>query len=155
MQIQLWCIGKTSDKYIQQGIDVFVKRLKHYCKFELVIVKDVKATKSANDLKSLEAAQILKSILPTDHLILLDEKGKQYSSELFAEEIEKLQLRSIKRLIFVVAGAYGADEQLKQRANSMLSLSKMTFSHQMIRLFFVEQLYRAHTIIKNEKYHNS
>lgn len=155
MQIQLWCIGKTSDKYIQQGIDVFVKRLKHYCKFELVIVKDVKATKSANDLKSLEAEQILKSILPTDHIILLDEKGKQYSSELFAEEIEKLQLRSIKRLIFVVAGAYGADEQLKQRANSMLSLSKMTFSHQMIRLFFVEQLYRAHTIIKNEKYHNS
>lgn len=155
MQVELWCIGKTNEKYLQQGIDIFTKRLKHYCRFKMEIIKDVKATKSAEDLKSLEADQVLKSLQATDHFILLDEKGKQYSSEKFAEHIEKLQLRSIKRLVFLVAGAYGAHDRLKQRADGLLSFSEMTFSHQMIRLFFVEQLYRAHTIIKNEKYHNS
>ena len=155
MQIQLWCIGKTSEKYLQQGIDIYTKRLSHYCKFKLEIIKDVKPQKSNEELKQLEAEQVMKYLLPTDYLMLLDEKGKEYSSEDFAAALGHMQLRSIKRVVFVVAGAYCAHETLINRADQKLSLSQMTFSHQMIRLFFTEQLYRAYTILRNEKYHNS
>lgn len=155
MQVQLWCIGKTSEKYLQQGIDIYTKRLSHYCKFKMEIIKDVKPQKDPEMLKQLEADQVTKNLLPTDYLMLLDEKGKEYSSEDFAAALGQMQLRSIKRVVFVVAGAYGAHESLIARADQKLSLSQMTFSHQMIRLFFTEQLYRAYTILRNEKYHNS
>ena len=115
----------------------------------------MKPQKSNEELKQLEAEQVMKYLLPTDYLMLLDEKGKEYSSEDFAAALGHMQLRSIKRVVFVVAGAYGAHETLINRADQKLSLSQMTFSHQMIRLFFTEQLYRAYTILRNEKYHNS
>lgn len=155
MKVELWYIGKTSEKYLQNGISIYTKRLKHYCNFTEVCIKDVKGFKSPDDLKHKEAESVLSKLSADDYLILLDEKGKRYSSEKLASFIEKLQLHSTKRVIFLVAGAFGAHETLKNRAQLMLSLSDMTFSHQMIRLFIVEQIYRAFTIIKNEKYHNS
>lgn len=155
MQIELWCIGKTSDKYLQQGMDIYTKRLKHYCKYKTVVIKDVKAQRDPNVLKELEAEQVLRLLQPADYLMLLDERGRQYTSEDFAAALGQMQLRSIRRVIFLVAGAYGAHQKLIDRADQKLSLSLMTFSHQMIRLFFVEQLYRAYTILRNEKYHNS
>ena len=155
MQVQFWCIGKTNEKYLQQGIDIYAKRLSHYCRFDLEIIKDVKPQKDAEVLKQLEAEQVLKMLHPTDYLMLLDEKGKEYTSEEFAIALGQMQLRSLKRVVFLVAGAYGAHQSLIDRADHKLSLSKMTFSHQMIRLFFTEQLYRAYTILRNEKYHNN
>lgn len=155
MQIQFWCIGKTNEKYLQSGIDIYSKRLSHYTRFKMEIIKDVKPQKDPELLKQMEAEQVLKMLQPTDYLMLLDEKGKEYSSEEFSVALGQMQLRSIKRVVFLVAGAYGAHRKLLDRADQKLSLSQMTFSHQMIRLFFVEQLYRAFTILKNEKYHNS
>lgn len=155
MQVEFWCIGKTNEKYLQQGIDIYQKRLKHYCRFKLVVIKDVKTQKDSETLRQLEAEQVLKQLHPTDYLMLLDEKGKEYSSEDFASALGLMQVRAIKKVVFLVAGAYGAHQQLIDRADQKLSLSQMTFSHQMIRLFFVEQLYRAYTILRNEKYHNS
>lgn len=155
MKVELWYIGKTSEKYLQNGISIYTKRLKHYCNFTEVCIKDVKGGMSSDELKQKEAESVIGKLSADDYLILLDEKGKRLSSEKLASHIEKLQLHSTKKVIFLVAGAFGAHETLKNRAQLMLSLSDMTFSHQMIRLFIVEQIYRAFTIIKNEKYHNS
>ena len=155
MKIEFWYIGKTNEKYLTQGISIFEKRLTHYCKYNTVCLKDVKAGQNANETKQREADMILAKLGPSDTFILLDEIGEQFSSEKFSKVIEKLQLNSSKRIVFLVAGAFGASESLQKRADKMLSLSKMTFSHQMIRLFFLEQLYRAFTIIRNEKYHNA
>jgi len=155
MKIEFWYIGKTNEKYLIQGMDIFRKRLKHYCNFKEVLLKDVKPGHNALETKARESEMILSKISNGDYLILLDEAGKEFSSEKFAAKIEQFQLRSTQKIIFLVAGAFGADKALKERANLLLSLSKMTFSHQMVRLFFLEQLYRAFTIIKNEKYHNS
>lgn len=154
MKIEFWYIGKTNEKYLQQGISIFEKRLKHYCKFSSSCIKDVKPGQTSNETKSRECDVILAKLSPADFLILLDEKGEMFSSEKFAKQIEKLQMQSSKRIIFLIAGAFGASDKLQQRADKMLSLSKMTFSHQMIRVFFLEQLYRAFTILRNEKYHN-
>ena len=154
MKIEFWYIGKTNEKYLAQGMTIFEKRLKHYCKFSSICIKDVKPGQNSTETKAREADLILSKISPSDHLILLDEKGEMYSSEKFAGQLNKLQMNASKRIIFLVAGAFGADEKLKNRADKLLSLSKMTFSHQMIRLFFLEQLYRAFTILRNEKYHN-
>lgn len=154
MKVEFWYIGKTNEKYLDQGIKIFEKRLKHYCKFTSVCIKDVKPGQNALETKKKECEVILSKLLSSDYFILLDENGEMFTSEQFAIQISKMQIQGSKRIVFLVAGAFGADDQLKERANKIISLSKMTFSHQMIRLFFVEQLYRAFTILRNEKYHN-
>jgi 23S rRNA (pseudouridine1915-N3)-methyltransferase len=155
MKFELWWIGKTNEKYLNTGIDIFAKRIKNYYHFQMVELKDVKSVANPNILMRKESETILKRIDHRDFLILLDEKGQSYSSLTFANMIEKLLHRSnFKKIVFLIAGAYGANDSLKERANLQLSLSELTFSHQMIRLIFLEQLYRACTIIKNEKYHN-
>mgnify|MGYP003556308100 FL=1 len=153
MKIEFWVLGKTSFKYLDQVIQDYEKRLKRFTDFQIVIIPDIKA----NDPKTFitkEAKQILERIKPEDQLILLDDKGKSFTSLEFAEEIEKRQMLQQKKIIFLVGGAYGFDESIYKRSNAMLSLSSMTFSHQIIRLIFLEQLYRAFTIIKGLPYHH-
>lgn len=157
MKTELWVIGKTNEKYLQQGCAIYEKRLQHYLPFQYLIIPDVRQAGKLNpaQLKAKEAENILKQLNPDDHLILLDERGKTYTSEAFARQIDKWLQLSKKRLIFLVGGAYGFDESLYQRSDAKLALSDMTFSHQMIRLFMLEQLYRGMTILRNEPYHNS
>jgi 23S rRNA (pseudouridine1915-N3)-methyltransferase len=156
MTIKLLTIGKTDDNSLQGLIDTYVKRLGHYNKFELEIIPDLKKTKNLNteQQKVMEGKNILDRVNTSDFLVLLDENGRQYSSEGFSEYIQKRLNSGMKQLIFVVGGPYGFSEEVYQRANGKISLSKMTFSHQMVRLFFTEQLYRAFTILKNEPYHH-
>ncbi len=154
MKIEFWYIGKTNEKYLNQGMSIFEKRLGHYCKFSTICLKDVKPGQNAEQTKQREYDLIDSKLSTSDYLILLDEIGEMYTSQKFSKVIEKLQLNPSKKIIFLVAGAFGAHKLLQKRADKMLSLSQMTFSHQMIRLFFLEQLYRAFTIIRNEKYHN-
>ena len=155
MKIELWVVGKTAFKYLDEGILLYEKRLRHYTPFELVILPDVKNPPLSTDaLKTKEGEVILNKLTKDDVLILLDENGKQQTSIEFSKFIENQQISSAKRLVFQIGGAFGFSEGVYNRANFKLSLSKMTFSHQMIRLFFAEQLYRAFTIIKGEKYHN-
>ena len=156
MKISLFFTGKTSFDFIEKGITEYEKRIKRYVNFEIKIIKDVKVGKKMPPgvLKKKEGEHILKELKDSDFLILLDEKGKQYTSREFAKFIENNTITGTKRLVFVVGGAFGFSEAVYKRANSKLSLSKMTFSHQPIRLLFAEQLYRAFTIIKGEPYHN-
>jgi 23S rRNA (pseudouridine1915-N3)-methyltransferase len=154
MKIALLDIGKTNEKYLETGIDIYIQRLKHYVTFDHITLKDVKSVGDIKQLKILEGKQFLTQVTQDDFVILLDERGKEYTSLQWSAEIEKFQLKSIKRLVFIIGGAYGFSEEVYTRANLKMSLSQLTFSHQMIRLFFVEQLYRAYTIIKGEKYHN-
>ncbi|HLS37534.1 MAG TPA: 23S rRNA (pseudouridine(1915)-N(3))-methyltransferase RlmH [Sphingobacterium bovisgrunnientis] len=156
MKITLVCIGKTDDKYIQEGIDKYNKRLKHYITFNIVVLPDVKNVKnlSQSQQKEKEAELFNKHIQNTDYVVLLDERGKEYSSIEFSSFLEKKMIASVQHIVFLVGGPYGFSEEIKQRANSLVSLSKMTFSHQMVRLFFVEQIYRAYTIMKGEPYHH-
>ena len=156
MNIKLLVVGKTDEGSLQGLIDTYAKRLNHYIKFELEILPDIKNTKSLSveQQKLKEGKMILEKMSPSDYLVLLDENGKQFSSEAFSEFIQKRLNSGMKQLIFVVGGPYGFSEEVYARAQSKLSLSKMTFSHQMVRLFFVEQLYRAFTILKNEPYHH-
>lgn len=155
MKIELWVIGKTAFKYLDEGIALYEKRLKHYVNFDLVVLPDIKNPPlSIEALKTKEGELILAKLTKDDYLILLDEKGKQLTSIDFSTFIEQQQINAVKRVIFQIGGAFGFSEAVYARANREVSLSKMTFSHQMIRLFFVEQLYRAFTIIKGEKYHN-
>ncbi|MES2426184.1 MAG: 23S rRNA (pseudouridine(1915)-N(3))-methyltransferase RlmH [Bacteroidota bacterium] len=156
MKITFLTVGKTEDAYLKDGIDKYVKRLKHYTKLELVDLPELKNTKALTEQqqKTKEAELILKKISPLDHVILLDEKGMELTSKQFATFIDKKSINSTSSLVFVVGGPYGFDSSVYERANDKLSLSRMTFSHQMIRLFFTEQLYRAYTIIKGEPYHH-
>ncbi len=156
MTIKLVCIGKTDKKELEELIDIYSNRLQHYIKFEFEVIPDLKKTKNLdeNQQKSKEGELILSGIQNSDFLVLLDENGKQFSSETFSEYIQKRMNTGLKRLIFVIGGPYGFSEEVYKRANSKVSLSKMTFSHQMVRLFFTEQLYRAFTILKNEPYHH-
>ena len=156
MTIKLVCIGKTDKGELSELISVYKNRLKHYVKFEMEIIPDIRNTKNIDEQlqKQKEGELILKDIENSDFLVLLDEQGKQYTSMNFSEFLQKRMNTGLKRLIFVVGGPYGFSEELYKRANSKVSLSKMTFSHQMVRLFFVEQLYRAFTILKNEPYHH-
>jgi len=156
MTIKLLTIGKTDDKQLQTLIDTYVKRLEHYNRFELEIIPDLKKTRNLTieQQKVMEGKLILDKVITSDFLVLLDENGKQYSSEGFSEYIQKRLNSGMKQLIFVVGGPYGFSEEVYQRANGKVSLSKMTFSHQMVRLFFVEQIYRAFTILRNEPYHH-
>lgn len=156
MKITLLAIGKTDDAYIIEGIDKYLKRLKHYIKFEIVIIPDLKNTKnlSEEEQKTKEAELFFKCIQPADQLAILDEKGTEFSSLQFADYINKRMIGSVQNLVFLIGGPYGFDQSIYQRTNYKISLSKMTFSHQMIRLFFVEQVYRAFTILKGEPYHH-
>ena len=156
MTIKLVCIGKTDKKELETLIKIYSDRLQHYIKFEFEIIPDLKKTKNLdeNQQKSKEGELILSGFQNSDFVILLDENGKQFNSESFSEYIQKRMNTGLKRLIFVIGGPYGFSEEVYQRADSKISLSKMTFSHQMVRLFFTEQLYRAFTILKNEPYHH-
>ena len=140
---------------MQQGLDEYVKRLRHYVDFSVEVIPDIKAGKKASDeLCKQEGDAILSRLELSDWLILLDEGGKSYTSRQFASQLQKWMNASPKRLVFVVGGAYGFTEAVRQRSNALLSLSQLTFTHQMVRPIFAEQLYRAFTILRGEKYHN-
>ena len=156
MKIVLLAIGKTKEQYLIEGISQYQKRLNHYTQFELLEIPNIKNANNLSDFELLrkEGELIFQQLQPSDHLVLLDDKGKDFTSSKFAEKLQGWMLSSKKRLVFVVGGAYGFSEQVYQRGNEKLSLSKMTFSHQMVRLFFVEQIYRGYTILNNEPYHH-
>jgi len=156
MKIKLLAIGKTDDKNLKQLIDVYQNRLKHYIKFELEVIPDIKNAKnlSENQQKEKEGELILAKLQPTDQLILLDDKGKHYTSIEFSQFLQKKMNSGIKQLVLVIGGPYGFSDAVYKKAQGKLSLSKMTFSHQMIRLFIVEQIYRGFTILRNEPYHH-
>lgn len=157
MKITLLCIGKTDQSYLITGMEKYLKRLKHYIDFKLIILSDIKARKnlSAAQQKEKEAVLIVKHIQPTDQVILLDENGNNYSSVEFASFIEKKMINSVTNLVFVIGGPYGFDQSIYEQAHFKIALSRMTFSHQMIRLFFLEQMYRALSIIRHEPYHHA
>ena len=156
MRITFIVTGKTEDKYLIEGMEKYLTRIKHYIGFKVIEIPELKNTKSLTreQQKWREAELIAKHLVPTDQLILLDENGKEFSSVSFADYLNKKMLASVQNLVFVVGGPYGFDKSLEQRAREKISLSKMTFSHQMVRLFFVEQIYRAFTILKGEPYHH-
>ena len=156
MTIQLITIGKTDNKQLTSLIDDYIKRLGYYIKFSLDIIPDIKNSKNLSEVqqKQKEGELILKKISTTDTLILLDENGKQFDSVDFSSYLQKHMNSGIKQLVFVIGGPYGLSEDVYKKSNGKLSLSKMTFSHQMIRLFFIEQLYRGFTILRNEPYHH-
>lgn len=156
MEITLITVGKTSIKYVIAGITEYVGRLKHYVPFRILELPDVKRTSGMTEQKQkiAEGEKILSNLNPSDFVVLLDERGKQYRSLEFASFIEKQMLSGRKRLVFVVGGPYGFSEEVYARADSKLSLSLMTFNHEMVRLFFVEQIYRAMSILNNEPYHH-
>jgi 23S rRNA (pseudouridine1915-N3)-methyltransferase len=155
MKISIWSIGKTNEPYLQTGIEKYLLRLKHYTKLQYEEFKDIKQGQTADETKKRESELFMSKLKKEDVVILLDEQGKQYDSKGFADFIEQQTIHAGKHMVFIVGGAFGHHDILKKRADHLLSLSKMTFSHQMVRFFFAEQLYRAYTIIKNEKYHNT
>jgi len=156
MKITLLTVGKTDKEWVKNGLDIYASRLKHYIPFSLVEIPELKnvSSLSKEQIKIREGELILKNIRPSDDLILLDERGKEYSSMELAKVIQDKISYAGKDMVFVTGGAYGFSEAVYARANSKLSLSRMTFSHQMVRTIFVEQLYRAFTIIKGEPYHH-
>ena len=156
MKICLLVIGKTDEDYLQKGIELFFKRIPHYISFEMKTISDIKNSKnlSEDQQKEKEGDLILQQINTSDELFLLDEQGMEVSSTEFAHFLEKKMISGIKRLVFVIGGPYGFSQNVYSRANGKVSLSKMTFSHQMVRLIFLEQLYRAMTILKGEPYHH-
>ncbi len=156
MNIKITSIGKTDEKSLEVLIEKYTKRLGHYIKFEFQVIPNIKNRKNLSIAlqKEKEGTLLLKSLENTDVVVLLDENGKEYTSVLFSKFIAKKMLSGCKQLVFFIGGPYGFSKEVYQRVNQKISLSKMTFSHQMIRLFFVEQLYRAFTILKNEPYHH-
>jgi 23S rRNA (pseudouridine1915-N3)-methyltransferase len=156
MKITFLTIGKTEDKYLLEGMEKYLKRLKHYIPFKVLELPELKNTKnlSEDQQKTREAELIFKNISNTDHLVLLDENGVNYSSVQFSGFLNKKMIGSVQHLVFVVGGPYGFSNEVYNRAQEKISLSKMTFSHQMVRLFFIEQVYRAFTIMKGEPYHH-
>lgn len=156
MKITLLVVGKTTDSYINKLIDNYLGRLKFYTDFSIQVIPELKNSKSLrqDEQKEKEGEQILKQVADADDVILLDEHGKEFTSVEFSQQINKRALAGKRKVYFVVGGPYGFSQKVYDRANSLISFSKMTFSHQMIRLFFVEQLYRAYTIIKGEPYHH-
>lgn len=156
MKITLLTVGKTDRDWVRQGLDIYVSRLKHYIPFTLTEIPELKnvSALSKEQIKVKEGELILKNVRPTDDLILLDEHGKEYSSVQLAKILQDKISYECKDIVFVIGGAYGFSDAVYARANSKLSLSKMTFSHQMVRAIFAEQLYRAFTIMKGEPYHH-
>jgi 23S rRNA (pseudouridine1915-N3)-methyltransferase len=156
MNIKLLTIGKTDNKALQSLIDDYTKRLSFYIKFDLEIIPDIKNVKnlSESQQKEKEGELILAKLTATDQLILLDEKGTTFSSVGFSDYLQKKMNSGAKTLVFVIGGPYGFSDEVYQKAQGKISLSLMTFSHQMVRLFFIEQLYRGFTILRNEPYHH-
>jgi 23S rRNA (pseudouridine1915-N3)-methyltransferase len=156
MRILLLQVDKTQDSYLSEGIDIYAKRLKNYTAFEINTINVPKAVRqrTVGEQKTEEGRLILGQLSGEDQVILLDENGKTFSSQEFSGFIARKQNASVKRLVFIIGGPFGFDQQVYNRANGSVSLSRMTFSHQMVRLFFTEQLYRAFTILKGEKYHH-
>ena len=156
MNIKLLAIGKTDNKNLQSLIDEYTKRLGFYVKFDLEIIPDIKNVKNLSEAqqKEKEGELILSKLIPTDQLILLDENGKEFSSVGFSEFLQKKMNAGIKTLVFVIGGPYGFSEGVYKAAQGKVSLSQMTFSHQMVRLFVIEQIYRSFTILRNEPYHH-
>ena len=156
MKITLLTVGKTDKDWVKQGIDIYASRMKHYFPFTIVEIPELKnaSSLSQEQIKTKEGELILKNIKPTDDVILLDERGKEFSSMEFAKTLQDKISYTGKDSVFVIGGAYGFAEAVRQRSNSKISLSRMTFSHQMVRAIFVEQLYRAFTIMKGEPYHH-
>ena len=156
MKIVLVVVGKTNEKYLIEGISDYQKRLKIYTNFEIVEILNIKNAKnfSEKELMKKEGEMILKQINTSDYLVLLDDQGNHFKSPIFAEKLQQWMISGKKRLVFVVGGAYGFSHEVYNRGNEKLSLSRMTFSHQMVRLFFAEQLYRGYTILNNEPYHH-
>lgn len=156
MKITLLVIGKTGASYLREGIAAYEKRLSHYVPFELKVLPDVKAVKNMTfqQQKEAEGAVFLAQIAPGDCVVLLDERGKEMTSRDFSTYLDRKMITVSKNLVFIIGGPYGFSEEVYRRANEKLSLSKMTFSHEMIRMFFVEQIYRAMTILRGEPYHH-
>jgi 23S rRNA (pseudouridine1915-N3)-methyltransferase len=156
MNIILTVIGKTDNSFVAEGYEEYFKRIKRYLKFEFKVIRDIKNSGSLDEnvQKKMEGEKILEGITSSDIIVLLDENGKEFSSREFAGFISKQMNASVKNLVFIVGGPYGFSEEVYKRANYKISLSRMTFSHQLIRLIFAEQLYRAFAIINNEPYHH-
>ena len=156
MKITLLTVGKTDRDWVKQGLDIYVSRLKHYIPLSIVEIPELKnvSSLSKDQIKTREGELILKSICPTDDVILMDEHGREYSSVEFAKVLQEKISYIGKDMVFVIGGAYGFSQEVYSRANSKISLSRMTFSHQMVRAIFAEQLYRAFTIMKGEPYHH-
>jgi len=156
VKIIFLAIGKTSEGYLKEGIAVYEKRLRNYLTFEIKILPELKKTSGLSivEQQTKEGKLLLGSLVPGDKLTLLDERGKQLGSPEFSVFLQKYMLQSVKSMIFAVGGPYGFSKEVYERADDMVSLSKMTFSHQMVRLIFLEQLYRAMTILNNEPYHH-
>lgn len=154
MEIKLVVVGKTKNKELISLIEDYIKRINFFNKFQIIEVNSIKTKKNnENEIKKIEGENILKKIKNNDLLFLLDEKGKNYNSRKFADFL-KIKLKESKTIIFVIGGAFGFSKEVYAKSNGLISLSKMTFSHQIIRLFFTEQLYRAFTILNNHPYHN-
>jgi 23S rRNA (pseudouridine1915-N3)-methyltransferase len=154
MKVTLLSIGKTNEKYLEEGMKIYLKRLTHYTTFQYTELKDVKSSPDSIVVKNAEAKLFISQLTKDDFVVLLDEHGTEYTSVGLSKYITQMQNQSTKKMVFIIGGAFGFGEELVQRANAKMALSKLTFSHQMVRLFFMEQLYRAFTIIKGEKYHN-
>lgn len=156
MKIKLIVIGKTEEAYLQDGIGNYQNRMKHYINFEMLMIPALKNIKNLtiDQQKQKEGELILNNLSVADEVILLDEKGKNFDSLEFSGFIQHYMNSGIKQLVFIIGGPYGFSDKIYQRAHSKISLSKMTFSHQMVRLFFIEQLYRAMTILRGEAYHH-
>ena len=156
MNIKLIVVSKTDVSYLQQGIEEYLGRLKHYCDMQLVVIPALKnmGKASPEEVKEREGELIMKQLEKVDQVVLLDEHGKEYTSVGFSEFLQKQMNAGVRTLAFVIGGAYGFSPAVYAAAGHKISLSQMTFNHQMVRLFFLEQLYRAHTILRHEKYHN-
>ncbi len=157
MKILLLVIGKTDEDYLITGIKKYVGRLGHYVSFEMKEIPDIRNRKtlSEDQQKKAESFLLLQQLQPGDHVVLLDENGNSFTSVAFADNLEKLMASGSKRIVFVIGGPYGFAQEVYDKANAKMALSAMTFSHQMVRLIFVEQLYRAFTILKGEPYHHN
>ena len=156
MKITLLTVGKTDKDWVKQGIDIYASRMKHYFPFSIVEIPELKnaSSLSQEQIKTKEGELILKNVKPADEVILLDERGREFSSMEFAKTLQDKISYTGKDIVFVIGGAYGFSEAVRQRSNSKISLSRMTFSHQMVRAIFAEQIYRAFTIMKGEPYHH-
>ncbi|REJ82302.1 MAG: 23S rRNA (pseudouridine(1915)-N(3))-methyltransferase RlmH [Bacteroidetes bacterium] len=154
MKCELIFVGKTSEKYLKEGIEIYISRLRHYLN---VSVSYIQASQAADTSRGREeeSERIIRTIKPRDLIILLDEKGRELDSVQFAEQMQKWMSRGFARILFIAGGAYGFTDELRSKADFILSASKFTFTHQMVRLIIAEQLYRAMTIIRNESYHHS
>lgn len=154
MKLAFLMVGKTSEAYFAEAISEYEKRIKRFIPFEIVVIPDIKGTREVNLQRQMEGDMILKALRNDDYVILLDEHGREFSSVEFAGRLERVTGLPNKRVVFVIGGAYGFTDSVKNRGNELLSLSRMTFSHQLVRVVFTEQLYRAFTILNNQPYHH-